>query len=29
MVTIEINNVYGKVIDKLRIEYLAAIQHEC
>lgn len=29
MVTIEINNVYGKVIDKLRIECLAAIQHEC
>ena len=29
MVTIEINNIYGKVMDKLGIEYLAAIQREC
>lgn len=29
MVTIEINNIYGKVMDKLGIEYLAAIQSEC
>lgn len=29
MVTIEINNIYGKVVDKLKIDYLAAIQNEC